>query len=805
MSNSNRSIASKVGLILLWLFGGFTGILGVALTAGGALLLSKGGDPYYLVSGLGLLAAAVLLVMRHHAVNWLYGAILAYTTAWSIAEVGFDAWSLLPRLTMFYVMGLWLAAPWTQGMLKTSGARAPSQSAAIVLGVATIAISAGAAYHFLIANVPEDPIYQAGTATFPQSKVAYAGTTGEDWPYFGGDQGGGRYSPLGQITPENVGQLEVAWTAKIGEVPFANATPIKIGETVFMCNNSNQIFANNAQTGEALWWFDASEDDFGGTCRGVAYYEDPTRTSGECATRIITGTATAKLVALDAQTGALCADFGDGGRVDLTKGLGDHEQNIIPGYYRVTSAPVIVDGRIVVGGWVTDNQYWGETSGVIRAYDVVTGDFVWAWDLGNPDVHTEPSEGDTYTVATPNSWAPMSADDELGLVYFPTGNATPDYFGANRRSFDDEFSTSVVAVNADTGELAWSFQTIHHDLWDYDVPAQPTLVDLPGENGSTRPALVQATKQGEIYVLDRLTGEPIFDVTEMPVPQTGAVPEERVSPTQPFSNALPSFRGARLREADMWGITPLDQMLCRIQFREARYDGVFTPPGLGPYIMFPAFFGAINWGSVSIDPEHSVMVVNSLRLAAKSELLTREEADALGAAPTGAYGVNVEGTSVLPQANTPYAANPRPWLSDLGVPCIAPPYGRISAVDLKTGGLLWTERLGTSLNSGPAGIDFPLSIPMGVPTHGGSMITQSGLIFIGSTPDNLFRAIDLRTGKVLWELEMEGGPSSTPITYEVGGRQYVVVMAGGQPAVGSRPGNQLVAFALPSTTVETQD
>ena len=486
-----------------------------------------------------------------------------------------------------------------------------------------------------------------------------------------------------------------------------------------------------------------------------------------------------------------------GAMTDLTRGIGDFEGEVIPGYYRVTSAPTVVRGNVVVGGWVTDGQYWGETSGVVRAYDATTGEFAWAWDMGNPGVHTEPPEGETYTTSTPNSWAPMSADEELGLVYFPTGNATPDFYGPHRREFDDEFSSSVIAVNAETGELAWSFQTVHHDVWDYDVASQPTLVDLPGEGGAVRPALVQATKHGELYVLDRATGAPLFDVTETPVPQAGAVPAERLSPTQPRSNMLPSFRSAMLREADMWGISPIDQLYCRVQFAQARYEGHMTPPGLDNSIIFPATFGAVNWGSVSIHPEHGVMVVNHNRFASYMRLLTREVADEMRLAPQGPYGNSSEVGAAVPQARTEYAAYPQFWLTPLGIPCIAPPYGLISAVDLNSGQLLWSDRLGTSLGSGPSGFQFPFALPMGTPTHGGSLVTQSGLVFIGATADNFFRAFDLRTGEELWRYELPGGGSSTPISYTIDGRQYVAIVAAGQGAIRSRFSTKMVAFALP--------
>jgi quinoprotein glucose dehydrogenase len=310
----------------------------------------------------------------------------------------------------------------------------------------------------------------------------------------------------------------------------------------------------------------------------------------------------------------------------------------LPGYYYVTSAPTIVRGRVVLGGWVSDAQYWGEPSGVIRAYDAVTGRFAWAFDMGRPERSTEPAAGERYTPSTPNSWAPMSADEGLGLVYAPTGNTTgSDYYGALRRPFDEQYSSSVVALDVETGRLRWSFQTVHHDLWDYDVAPQPVVVDLRAATGVQR-ALIQATKTGEIFVLDRTNGKPLFEVAEMPVSTAGAVREEHVSPTQPASIRLPSFRGPDLDERAMWGLTPLDQLWCRIEFRGARYDGIYTPPGVTSFIQYPGILGGIEWGSVAIDAERALMIVNASRVANYARLIPRAEADAQGRQPEGLGG-----------------------------------------------------------------------------------------------------------------------------------------------------------------------
>jgi quinoprotein glucose dehydrogenase len=797
MNDKPASQASVFSIWLLRLYAFVLGLIGAAMLCGGVWLVYLGGSFYYATAGTLIVASAILLFTRRRVGAWLYGFTLAFTIAWAIYEVGFDAWALLPRLLLLSAFGLWLLLPWSQRPLNggfASLARGPFGASGVIAGSAMTSVALGSLLFTFLTELPADPRLQTGFGGFPPpSHMTFHGEAGTDWPYFGGEPGGSRYSPLNEITPDNLPQLKLAWEVDVGQIPATNATPIKIGDRIYTCNNNNEVFALNAATGTQRWHVDASEG-FGGVCRGVAYFKAP-GSEGPCAARILSGTNMGKLIALDAETGQPCPGFGTGGTVDLNKGIGDFEGKVVPGYYRVTSAPTIVRGKIVVGGWVTDGQYWGETSGVIRAYDAVTGAFSWAWDMGNPDDHREPAPGKTYTTATPNSWAPMSADDELGLVYLPTGNATPDFYGPQRRSFDDAFSTSVVALNADTGKLVWSFQTVHHDIWDYDVASQPTLVDLPQKDGTLRKALVQATKQGELYVLDRITGKPVFDVTETPVPQAGAVPEERLSPTQPFSNKLPSFRGANLRGADMWGISPLDQLYCRVKFAQARYEGPFTPPGLTPSIIFPSTFGAINWGSVTIDPDHGVMVVNHNRFASYIQLLDRKTADAAGAKIQPAFGKAKEVGSLVPQQRTPYGAYPQFWLTALGVPCIAPPYGLISAVDLNTGKLLWTNRFGTAKGMGPLGIGFPFAVPMGTPTHGGSIVTASGLVFIGASPDNFFHIYDLRSGNLLWRYELPGG-GGTPITYTVDGRQYIALSAGGQGAIGSRFSKKMVAFTL---------
>ncbi|MBV6416054.1 MAG: Quinate/shikimate dehydrogenase (quinone) [Steroidobacteraceae bacterium] len=782
--------------------------IGLAMLIGGAKLLRLGGSAYYLVIGLLLVASAVLLWRRRRSGALLYGAILFITLAWAIREAGFDAWALAPRLGLLFVLGAWLLLPIarrgfmppTQSSSRARGLRILPRSLRLI-GAAVLAILIGWGLRIAGPAAPADPAYQAGVRA-PQgiTGTATSARPGADsWASYGNDPGGSRFSAAAQITPANVGRLEVAWTYRAGAPSLPGylnfeATPLKVGHSLYLCTGYNDVIALDADSGREIWRYRAhvdTTDVTAFTCRGVAYYRIPGAT-GTCAARIYTNTVDARLIALDAGDGHPCEDFGTHGIVSLLAGMGE----VTRGYYLVTSAPTVVRGRIVLGGWVTDGQFWGEPSGVIRAFDAQTGALSWAFDMGRPDRHTEPPPGETYTKATPNSWAPMSVDEALGLVYAPTGNATPDYYGAQRRSFDDRYSSSVVALDAGTGDVRWSFQTTHHDVWDYDVASQPTLVDLPTAQG-VRKALVQPTKRGEIFVLDRITGEPIKPVEERAVPQRGAAAGERLSKTQPFSVGMPSFRGPDLTERSMWGLTPLDQLWCRIRFREARYEGTLTPPGLQWAVFYPGSVGGHNWGSVSVDPDRHMMVATSNRIANYVRLLTRQDADARGLKPRRPGSSEVVGAAAA-QEGTPFGVDVRPFLSPLGVPCQPPPYGMLSGVDLETGQLVWHHALGTAQDSGPLGMRLGLKLPFGPPNAGGAITTAGGLTFVSASLDAYLRAFDTASGKRLWEARLPAGGQATPMTYTTdSGRQMVVIVAGGMAAFNTLTGDYVVAFALP--------
>jgi quinoprotein glucose dehydrogenase len=506
-----------------------------------------------------------------------------------------------------------------------------------------------------------------------------------------------------------------------------------------------------------------------------------------------------RLWALDARDGKPCAGFGDAGAVDLRAGLGD----VPPGSYGVTSPPVVSHGRLVVGARVADNVSIDMPSGVVRAYDAKSGALAWAWDIGRPDRSGAPAAGETYTRSTPNAWAPLVADDVLGLVYLPTGNPAADYFGGHRRAFDNEYGASLVAVDIQTGHARWHFQATHHDIWDNDLSAQPVLVDLPGPQGP-RHAVIFGTKQGNLFVLDRATGEPIVPVSEQLAPQPSRI-GEALAATQPASALAVNPGPALLTEAHMWGLTPIDQMWCRIQFRRARYEGPYTPPGTDQAtIAYPGMFGGIEWSGITVDPVRRILVANPnampfiVRMAAVpgGTAAARGTSPASAAAPRGPEGL---AAGMVEMRGTGYAVSYYALLSPLKIPCLQPPWGELVAIDLDTRQVLWHRPVGTIRDTGPWGIASRLPVLIGTPQVGGSIVTAGGLVFAAGTLDQYLRAYELGTGRELWRARLPAGGQATPMTYEVDGRQYVVIAAGGHSVLGTRSGDYIMAFALPAT------
>jgi membrane-bound PQQ-dependent dehydrogenase (glucose/quinate/shikimate family) len=729
-------------------------LIGLVLAAGGIRLATLGGSLYYAITGVLLIASAVLLWRGERWGAYLYGLITLGTVVWAIVESGFDGWALAPRVLPFLVLGLLLLRPKARRALGFSVERplfASPISWVVIAGLAAICIAVA-----LRKPYPTLPfVASSGNAAI----------AARDWQHWGGTAAGTRYVPFDQINTSNVDKLQIAWTYRTGVGGAFKATPLQIGDTLYVCLARNIISALDADTGAERWRFDPELKDskvgFTTTCRGVTYFKAP-EPPADCPERILTATTDARLIAIDAKTGKRCSDFGTNGEVTLLAGMGE----VKPGFYYVTSPPTLAKGVAVLGGWVGDNVEVQEPSGVVRGFDPISGRLVWAWDLGRPGVLTAPPEGQTYTRGTPNAWSVFSADDALGMVYIPTGNATPDYYGGHRSPESERFASSVVALDAATGAVRWSFQTTHHDIWDYDVPSQPVLVDLTGADGSVTPALVAPTKRGELFLLDRRDGKPLAAVEEKPVPQTD-LPDEKTTPTQPFSVGMPSFGNDLVTEAKMWGITPIDQMYCRIKFRSLRYEGPLTPPSVRGSLQYPGFAGGMNWGSVAVDEPDGVMIVNALHIGNHVKLHPRAtvtDKTVLGFG--GGY-----------QHGTPYAAFTMPFLSPLFAPCQQPPYGEIAAIDLNSRQLLWRRPLGTANEMGPLGLKVKLRIPMGIPYSAGTIVTKGGLIFVGGTMDRHMRALDIKNGDEVWSDFLPNSAQATPMSYVApqSGRQFVVI------------------------------
>jgi len=792
-------------------------LIGLALLVGGIVLATAGGTPFYLLAGIGFGAAGVLLWRGLAEALIVYAVLLAAMLAWSLWEVGLDWWPLAARLDLAFVFGVLLVLPWIAGHVR--GPQSGRIVLALVVGLsAVVAVGAGLRdTHEIVGELPDAGPAIAATAT--------ASVPDGEWHAYGRTAAGQRWSPLAQITPDNVARLQVAWQFRTGDLrgrpgdpeeTTDEVTPLKIGSRLYFCTPHQSVIALDATTGRQAWRYDpkmqaglALQHQ---TCRGLSYQPPPDaaatsapaasvalRGSGrgldiaaadgkaraDCGAKLFLATADGRLIALDPDTGAVCSRFGGGaGQIDL----GANMPNLNPGSYYSTSPVIVTKRLVIVGGTVLDNFSTKEESGVIRAFDIDTGGLVWNWDSGKPDVTTPIAADATYTANSPNSWSIASVDEALGLVYLPMGNQPPDQWGGRRSPAVEKYSSSVVALDLATGQVRWVFQTVHHDLWDYDVPSQPSLVDL-NVNGTTVPALVQPTKQGELFVLDRRTGQPLLPVAEVPAPQ-GAVAGDHAAATQPKS-AL-SYEPARLTGKDMWGGTIIDQMMCRIALHKLRYEGRFTPPSTQGSLIYPGNFGTFNWGGVAVDPQRQAAFTTPTYLAFVSTLVPRPDATARlvqdGKPPKGA----------LPALNenfgAPFAVKLHPFTSPLGIPCQAPPWGYVAGADLRTGRIAWEHRNGTVRDLSP----IPLPLRMGVPNLGGPVMTGGGVAFLSGSMDDYVRGYDVRTGRQLWEQRLPAGGQATPMTYlGADGRQYLLVVAGGHGSTGTKPGDYVIAYALP--------
>jgi len=628
---------------------------------------------------------------------------------------------------------------------------------------------------------------------------AGAGTAiDDDWAYYGHDAGGMRYSPLTQINRENVSALKIAWTFHTGDVSDGGGdrkrsgfetTPLLVDATLYLTTPFNRVIALDPETGRQRWACDPKIDldgDYGDGLvnRGVATWLDSARPSGQpCHRRIFESTQDARLLAVDAANGALCADFGKGGLVNLRDVAGYH-----PGWYHMTSPPAVIDDLVIVGSAIDDNHRVDMARGIVRAYDARTGSLRWSWDpiAQNQPATAANASARTFRSGAGNAWSIMAVDPERDLIFVPTGSASPDYYGGLRPG-DDKWANSVVALRAKTGEVAWGFQLVHHDLWDFDSASPPLLTTLRLD-GQDVPVVIQGNKSGLLYVLNRGTGKPVFPVEERAVPQSD-IPGEVTSPTQPIPLAPPPLAAQTLSADEAWGPTPEDREACRTTIAQLRNQGIFTPPSLQGTLMVPGNIGGMTWSGYAFDPRHSLLVTNTNNIVALARLIPRAKYDQRGShTEDGDYG---------DQTGAPYALYRRFLQSPSDLPCSAPPWGLLTAVDMTERKIRWQVPLGSMQDFGGA---HKQQIPPGSISLGGPIVTAGGVVFIAGTTDSYIRGFDVETGKELWKAQLPASANATPMTYRLGasGKQYLVIAAGGHPKITEEKlSDALVAFTLP--------
>jgi quinoprotein glucose dehydrogenase len=615
----------------------------------------------------------------------------------------------------------------------------------------------------------------------------HAADNATGWGAYGGDPGGQRFSAARQVTPANVGNLGVAWSYSTGDLASHadtikrasfEDTPILAEGRLYVCSPFNEVSALDPGTGRQLWRFDPKlnaairyPNDY--VCRGVAFAR--VAPAGACAARIYMNTADRRLIALDAASGKPCDGFGHHGTVVIGEGPMPDGPHF--GRNHTTSAPVVSHGLVIVGSSIDDNQKVDELRGTVHAYDARTGAHKWSFDpLGD----AKPP----YRAGAANVWAPMSVDEARGLVVLPVSSASPDFFGGLRLG-SPRYANAIVALHIADGTVAWSFQTTHHDVWDYDLPAQPTLGQVT-YRGQTHAAVLQPTKQGLLFTIDRDTGVPVIPVVERKVPQGGA-PGEHLSPTQPIPIAPAPLAPNHIAPDDAFGLTFWDRGKCHDMIAAARHDGLYTPPSTQGTIIYPFTGGGTNWGGLAYDEARGIAYVNTSSAMHLVTLIRRKQFQEVRE--------RFFDKEVSPQAGAPFGMMRETMLSPFRMPCNPPPWGQLHAIDMHSGRILWSVPLGTTEDMAPFS-EYLLG-KTGTPNLGGPMATAGGLVFIGAAMDDYLRAFDARTGAELWKGRLRAGGQATPMTYVWKGRQYIVIAAGGHSKLGTRRGDTVMAFALP--------
>ena len=620
-----------------------------------------------------------------------------------------------------------------------------------------------------------------------------------DWPNYGRTPGGDRHSPVRQIDRANVGTLALAWDYKTGEAgietgnPTAlEATPLVVDGVMYLATPLGRVIALDPVTGQQRWVRDVGvkrDRHFGDWVnRGVSYWRDPhEKKSRSCSRRIFFGVVDARMVALDAATGEYCKGFGADGIIDLVPLLRNKQS--YGDEYEQTSPPAVSGDLIIVGSAIADNNSNVGATGEVRGFDARTGALRWTWNPVPQDprdpAYATWSGSAAHRTGGANTWSVIAADPARDLVFLPTTSPAVDYYGVTRLG-DNRYANSLVALRASTGKTVWHFQTVHHDLWDYDNAAPSALVTLPGGKA----AVLQGTKTAQLFAFDRETGEALFPVSEIAVPKSD-IAGEVTSPTQPVSALWNGIR--TLTADDIWGATPEDLAECRARFTTLRYDGPFTPPSERGTVQLPANIGGSHWGGVAYDSDRGIAIVPHNQLAAVVKLIPRETWKVMREKLTSGERVGKEYTDMQ---GTPYIMQREIWLSSKRSPCTRPPFGSLTAVSLKTGKTLWEVPLGTAEGLDKIGIPA-LPPDTGMANLGGAITTAGGLVFIGATLDAYVRAFDVETGKELWKYKLPAGGKATPMTYlGADGRQYVTISAGGDGKSWGKA-DSVMTFALP--------
>ena len=623
------------------------------------------------------------------------------------------------------------------------------------------------------------------------------------WPQYAGPEGGSRYSKADQISRENVKDLERAWTYQTGalaEFPELvamsgfQATPILLppeaGNHLVTCTPFNKVIALHPATGEEQWVFDAEIDmtNYANkfNCRGLTQWEDTQADAGAvCKYRLFMATNDQRLVSIDAATGKYCEDFGDGGNINVKPIIAQLQPQAQLQSMQLQSPVAVVNDTVIIGGSANKFKSVASMNGAIRAFDARSGELKWVFD----PIVRDGEDANDYDVGGANVWSTMSWDSERDLLFVPTAGPSPNYLGTHRPG-DNRHANSVLAIKASTGELVWDFRVVHHDVWDWDVPTHPLLVDITRE-GKKIPVVMVLTKTGVVFTFHRETGEPFFDIEERPVPTDG-IPGEQLSPTQPFPVKPPPLMKHNLSVDDAWGfIGGFDKKFCREKIASMRHGGYYEPPSEQGTIMYPMVGGGSNWGGGAFDSERNILVTPISQLPYFVKLIPREDIkkedaeNPMTALPMGPPGYIGEAE---------YGVQHGPLMSPIFSPCTAPPWSLLVGVDMDKGEIIWSRPLGVLDKLMPV----PVPLEFGTPFAGGAITTSTGVVFIGASYDNRFRAHDVETGEILWEDDqLPYSANATPMTYTYEGEQYVVTSAGGHAWSPLPKGDYIMAWKLP--------